>query len=127
METPEQLQTRVRAQFPEVSAKADQEFLRYWGDDAYAPEGAYSWFESLANALNAEMNGAVSYTVHAPLFACIGDVLAGCGKPVYECIDVAFVENLFWRVTVSKAAPYWHALPRPLQDLYIGFHNRPPL
>ncbi len=124
-QTAEQLQARIRAQFPEISAKADQEYLRYWGE--FGPDNAYSWFEGLANALNGEMNGAVSHTVHQPLLALIGDALPGCAKTVFECIDVGFVENLFWQVPVSKGASYWLALPRPLQDLYIRFHNRPPL
>lgn len=50
--------------FPSISAKADAEYIRQWGeftDDVYY---SYSWFEALANALNKEMcNGVPALTM----------------------------------------------------------------
>lgn len=47
----------VRLQFPDISLKADKEYVEYWGEaiEEIHSGAAYSWFESLANALNTEM------------------------------------------------------------------------
>lgn len=58
----------VKAKFPAISAKADREYIRQWGDfetDLYS----YSWFESLANALNIEMGKGVPPKVYQDLFS----------------------------------------------------------
>ncbi len=44
----------TRERFPELTAKADWEHIKYWGE--LDQEFAYSWFESLAKALNEEMS-----------------------------------------------------------------------
>lgn len=44
-----------------------------------------------------------------------------------ECIDVAFTENLFWKIAPDKAKPYWQQFPPLLQDLYVAFHGRTPV
>lgn len=48
------------------------------------------------------------------------------GKEIKNCIDVSFVENLFWQVSPRNAAPVWTILPKNLQQLYIDFHGRAP-
>ncbi len=42
----EELKAQVHGAFPLISEAADRRHEKYWGDDP--PEGAYSWFESLA-------------------------------------------------------------------------------
>ena len=123
MDTLAQLYKEVREKFPDITAKTDREHLRYWGD--FAPEDEYSWFHSLANALNSEMRRQVSYSVHEPLFLFLSDVLRGCSEEVFKCIDVSFVENLFWQVSPDKAEPYWLPMPARLKELYIVFHSKP--
>ena len=91
------------------------------------PDFAYSWFESLAKALNSEMLKGISLKTHEPVFNFINQALVGCSKEVRTCIDVAFVENLFWQVPSLKAELYWQELPQPLKELYVGFHHRTPL
>jgi hypothetical protein len=125
METAIELRDAVKGEFPEIAAQADIVHIKQW--DSLDPQFAYSWFESLAKALNAEMLSAVGYKTHASLFNFINTVLSACSKEVFTCIDVALVENLFWRVPSASAAPYWHGLPSPLKKLYIGFHGRTPL
>ena len=125
METAIDLWDTVKARFPEIAARADIEHIKQW--DSLDPQFAYSWFESLANALNAEMLSSVDYEAHASLFGFINAELSVASKEVFTCIDVALVENLFWRVPNASAAPYWQRLPNPLKELYIGFHGRTPL
>jgi hypothetical protein len=125
MEATLDLYNSVRTNFPDITAKADREHIRYWGE--LDPEFAYSWFQSLANALNAEMCKGTNHENHSKLFAFISGSLENCTKEIYTCIDVSFTENLFWQVPSEKAAPYWHALPEPLKELYLGFHRRAPL
>ena len=125
METVLDLYNAVRDRFPEITAKADREHIKYWGE--LDPEFAYSWFESLANALNEEMSIEADCRAHEELLAFISRTLQGCSKEMHTCIDVSFVENLFWRVPGFKAEPYWRVLPEPLKVLYLGFHSRAPL
>ena len=90
------------------------------------PSSAYSWFESLANALNEEMVKEVPASIHAPLLKYISGVFGTAGLKIRECIDVAFVENLFWQVPSNKCQPYWQQLPEDLRKLYRNFHQREP-
>jgi hypothetical protein len=125
MDTAIELRDAVKGDFPEIAAQADVVHIKQW--DSLDPQFAYSWFESLAKVLNAEMLSAVEYETHAPLFNFINSTLSSCGEEVFKCIDVALVENLFWRVPSAKAEPYWQGLPNPLKKLYTGFHGRTPL
>ncbi|MDD0844294.1 DUF7674 family protein [Pseudomonas sp. Gutcm_11s] len=124
METIAALCEVVRSAFPDIAAKADREYLAYWGEPF--PEYEYSWFQSLANALNAQMKKAVAPANHLPLFTLISDALGDCSAEVRNCIDVSFVENLFWQVPADRAEGYWQQLPAPLKQLYLGFHRRAP-
>lgn len=124
METVLDLYNAVRDRFPEITAKADREHIKYWGE--LDPEFAYSWFHSLANALNGEMSRETDCRAHEELMVFISGALQGCSKEIHTCIDVSFVENLFWQVPGIKAEPHWNALPEALQELYLGFHNRAP-
>ena len=120
----EKLKAQVHEKFPVIAAAADRRHEKYWGD--YPPEEAYSWFESLANALNDEMRDRALPAVHLPLMRHLEGAL-GSSEEVYRCIDVAFVENLFWQVGGERAAPYWELMPGRLKELYLGFHPRPPV
>ncbi|WP_028102260.1 DUF7674 family protein [Pseudoduganella violaceinigra] len=124
MKTVLDLYNAVRSKFPAIRKKADTIHVRQWGE--IDSEFAYSWFESLANALNAEMNRQVEFKVYEPLFVYFGHVLQNASEEVYRCIDVAFVENLFWQVSSAKCAAYWPQLPPAIRELYLGFHHREP-
>ena len=95
-----------------------------WGETG--PEFAYSWFHGLANALNREMNKGTEPAHYRELLGFINSVLRDCGEEVRNCIDVSFVENLFWQVPSARTESYWQLLPGPLKQLYLGFHSRPP-
>ncbi|WP_177326914.1 hypothetical protein [Pseudomonas sp. ML96] len=114
----------VRSAFPDIAAKADGKYFDDWGDPL--PQFEYSWFHSLANALNAQMNKGIAPSDHLPLFTLISDALEDCSAEVRNCIDVSFVENLFWQVPSDKAEGYWQQLPNPLKQLYLQFHRRAP-
>lgn len=117
----------IKKQYPAISAQADKEYARRWGDFMDAEYYSYSWFEALANALNGEMNRGVPVEEYRSLLSTISDKFEKGDEDIKKAIDVAFVENLFWRVTGSKAANYWAALPENLRRLYVEFHNRTPL
>ncbi|MBR2655165.1 MAG: hypothetical protein IKD58_01520 [Loktanella sp.] len=117
----------IKARYPVISAKADAEYQRLW-DDFEGEHYSYSWFEALANALNKEMNKKVSVTEHQELLAVIGSSFESGDEAIRQCIEVAFVENLFWQVTpLEFMTAYWSALPENLKELYIAFHGRGPL
>ena len=120
-----QLYLEVRQRFPGITEKADRRHLEDWHELDH--ENSYSWFQSLANALNAEMARDVEHKVHRDLFDFIAAALVGASEDAYRCIDVSFVENLFWQVPGRKSQPYWQKLPEPLRLLYLEFHGRAPL
>lgn len=124
VETVIDLFNAIRGEFPSIYEQADEFHVRLFGD--VDPEFAYSWFESLANALNAEMSREAEARIHAPLFNYVSSLFATASPSVRNCIDVAFVENLFWQIPHVKCAPYWRQLPSPLQRLYLDFHHREP-
>ena len=117
---------QTRALFPNLAELADKEYVRCWGNPSDTDPYSYSWFESVANALNKEMCRGLFRAENEEFFNYVSSVLLQCGDEVANCIDVALVENLFWRVSPEKAAPYWTILPPPLQKLYLGFHSQPP-
>jgi len=114
----------IRQAFPQITALADVIHVRQWGE--LDPEWAYSWFESLAYALNDEMRCAADYAKHQPLFEFVSRALLDADDDLRQCIDVALVENLFWQFPGAKCLPYWRQLPIPLRELYLAFHRRPP-
>nr|WP_316643356.1 hypothetical protein [uncultured Roseateles sp.] len=124
METVLELYDSVRAKFPGIRESADRVHARQWGEED--SEFAYIWFESLASAINLEMSREVDFAVREPLFLYISGAFPQASDPVRQCIDVAFVENLFWQVPSAKCAPYWEQLPPLLRRLYLDFHRREP-
>ena len=120
----QQLYRSVRDRFPEVATSADREHVSNWGE--LGPNDAYSWFHSLANELNRQMSRSVAFETHKPLFHFISQAALACDEEARICIDVSFVENLFWGVPKSKAEPYWRELPPGLKRLYLSFHHLPP-
>jgi hypothetical protein len=116
----------AREQFPALAEKADRLYFKYWHEQP-SEEGAYSWFESVANALNEEMRRDACLAECAGFFNFVARTLSAASDEVKQCIDVSFVENLFWRVPPAKATAYWKILPPPLKALYLGFHAQPPL
>ena len=125
MKTALDLQNVMRSRFPEISQKADLLHIERW--DSQDPIYAFSWFESLADSLNSEMVAGVPYAAYRQLFQFLSDAFPQGTDEVRGCIDVAFTENLFWRVEPSKTEPYWSPLPQALKDLYVAFHQRAPL
>lgn len=117
----------IKERYPVLAAKADTEFERLWGDFVDDEYYSYSWFEALANALNQEMKRGVGASECEELLSVISANFESGDDDVRQCIDVAFVENLFWQVSPDRSAAYWMALPENLKCLYIDFHSRSPL
>ncbi len=114
-----------RRRFSGVTELADAERVRIW--DEVLPEQSFVWFESLANVITAEMAKGRPVTPYLPVFEYFRGAFLNGDDKVKECIDVSFVENLFFQVSGEKAEPYWEALPEVLKDLYVKFHGGPPV
>jgi hypothetical protein len=125
MNTVRDFYLRVREGFPQICLAADRFHLKRWGDNLDVGF-EYAWFEALADAVNAEMRQEVPFAVNESLFQFIDDTYSHGSEPVQKCIDVAFVENLFWQVPSQKCEPYWKSLPKKLSQLYTEFHHRDP-
>lgn len=114
-----------RNEFPEVTQKADVEHIQLW--DEVNPDFAHAWFESLAGAINVEMTNDVPADRYLPIFEFLRKKYHIGNDVVSSCIDISFVENLFWRVSTRKAQPYWAALPNVFKELYVDFHTSTPV
>jgi len=113
----------TRERFPALVAETDRKHQATCGVDDIYP---YLWFEALANVLNATMRKGTGLDVAGKVFDDMRHRFATGGAEVRNCIDVAFVENLFDSVRPDDAQAYWARLPDLLKHLYLGFHARPP-
>jgi hypothetical protein len=125
MRTVLELYVATRERFPELALRADELHVRRW--DELNAELAHVWFESLAQTINADMTADLPFRDHEALFSCLTSAFESGSEEVKSCIDVSFVENLFWEVPPGKAEGYWLPLPQRLKDLYVAFHQRGPL
>ncbi len=117
----------IKEHYPDISGKADKLYDKYWNDLIEMEFSSYSWFESLANALNGEMKRGVSAQEYVSLFNEISREYTNGQDEVQQAIDVSFVENLYWQVREFEAKPFWDAMPKNLKEFYVGFHGRTPL
>jgi hypothetical protein len=122
-----QLYSEVQKDYPDICEIADQMYSDYWNSLVEVEFSEYSWFESLANALNSEMQKQVDPSKYLELLELIRHSFMMGDADVKQAIDVAFVENLFWKVPRNKVIPYWEVFPEKLKKLYIGFHGSDPL
>lgn len=113
-----------RSKFPDITEKADTEHIPLW--DEPTPECAFEWFESLAKAINREMAREAPVAVYRPVFEYFRSRYLMGDDEDKKCIDVSFVENLFWQIKSEKAGPYWQALPDLLKNLHVQFHGCAP-
>ena len=118
---------RVIEKFPDISKKADILYDDYWNRYIKMEFSAYSWFESLANAINSEMQKQTNADLYIDLFEFVRHSFMIGDEDIKKAVDVAFVENLFWRIPREKTEPYWEVFPEALKQLYINFHGGAPL
>lgn len=114
----------LSTKFPDIAKKASAIHVQAWG--SLEPKFLFSWFESLAKALNQEIIHEVDASRYADLFEYLQKQYLFGDAEVKKCIDASFIENLFWHVDTEKAESYWSLLPDVLKDLYINFHHRSP-
>ncbi len=117
----------IKAKYPDISLRADALYDAYWNDLIEMEFSSYSWFESLANAINDRMKKKCPAVEYMPILRAISEEFGQGNSEVDKAIDVAFVENLFWQVLPADAEPYWSVMPNNLKELYVGFHSKPPL
>ncbi|KQV94560.1 hypothetical protein [Rhizobacter sp. Root1221] len=115
----------VKEKFPALSVRADAFHKTRW-EDMLDIGAEYAWFEALADALNDEMRRGIPYQTHKALFEYIAGAYTAGSTAVKQCIDVSFVENLFWQIPSERCAPYWKAVPSAIKELYLDFHHREP-
>ena len=115
----------TRNKFPQFVQGADNEHIKYWGE--VNSEYAYSWFESLAKALNIEMAKMTEQEEIEKLYIHMEYWYKTADEEIKDCIDVSFVENLFWELPTNKIEAYWNILPQIFKELYVNFHQRKPL
>lgn len=125
MESIYDLYDEIRIAFPQSFEDVDRRHIEEWG--SLSAEYTYSWFKSLADACNADMNGRMPSERYSKVVTFMAKALLAASPEVHKCIDVSFVENLFWQVAPSKAESFWNELPESLKDLYVSFHRRTPL
>lgn len=113
-----------RRRFPEMAQAADTRHANIW--DSVDDETVHSWFESLADAINDQISAAEKDTDLHSVFSFFDKQLQSSNIEVKNCIDVSFVENLFWEVLPSAAANAWDAMPNSMQQMYLKFHGQPP-
>ena len=116
--------SEFRDKFPKLAQEVDAVHIQKWGE--VTPETSFVWFESLANAINKEMSNEVEADKYKEVFEYIRRSYITGASTTKECIDVSFIENLFWGVAPIKAKPYWQLLPEVLKELYVNFHNKQP-
>jgi hypothetical protein len=120
----EEMYEDFRNRYPELTKAADVRHMEIW--DSVEHEAAFLWFESLAGALNAQMGIPEQRAEFVTIFKYLDMKYRTGSKEIRNCIDVSFVENLFWEVVPKNAALVWATLPKNLQQLYIEFHGRSP-
>ena len=113
----------TRIKFPHDSKIADEVYIDLGfekEDEAY-----YIWFEAFSEVTNKNMKEQQTANVlkHFEFFM----YHSKHGTDVIKnCIDVSYVENLFWKVNPIISRYYWSLLQKPLQELYFGFHHGEP-
>ena len=121
----DQFCAEIKSKFPVISTKAEKLYRHFWrdiGSELYS----YTWFESLANAINGEMNKGVNPKEYENFFLVIANAFIHGDDDVKKAIDVAFVENLFFGVSSNASELYWNSLPEVIKNLYFNFHRRRP-
>ena len=118
-----QFYRETRDRFPGILAETDNVHLKTW---EVADEDAYMWFHSLADTLNENMRKGTRLDIAGSIFDYMRDCFMTGSGEVRNCIDVSFVENLFWQVSPARAHMYWTRMPELLKALYLGFHSEPP-
>lgn len=110
-----------RSKFPELARAVDTRHVKTW--DSVADDTAFCWFESLAGVINDQMEAERQGADLALVFSYFEQKLSESDEEVDNCIDVSFVENLFWRVKPKSAVNVWPKMPNSLQKLYLNFHG----
>ena len=85
----------------------------------------FLWVEALADVTNQLMCAGQSDKIRA-LFQDIAGIYQDASDPVRDCIDVSYVENLFFDCPAKICKRYWPQLPDSLQRLYLKFHATAP-
>ena len=84
------------------------------------------WFESFVEVTNILMKNTQTSDV-SEHFMFFLSYLDDASDLIRKCIDVSYVENLFWGVDQDSIKTYWALLPERMQVLYKNFHASSPI
>ena len=106
--------------FPLEAKKADKVYYDLGFEEE---DEAYNiWFESFAEVTNELMKDFKTEAVHHH-FSFFLLHLENGSDIIKKCIDVSYVENLFWGLDKEISDYYWALLPVEMQALYLDFHG----
>lgn len=89
-------------------------------DEAY-----FIWFECFADVTNTMMRRYNENDVKNHFSFFLFHFESGTNI-IKECVDVSYVENLFWELDKKTCKHFWPLLPKKMQVLYLKFHGRKP-
>jgi len=118
----EQMYRDFRGHFPDIAVATDtkhQESVFYDDDQDFQP----SWFETLAHELSDRMSVPDQREEIAAVFEYMDQRFRTGNDEIKNCIDVWFVENLFYSVPRQVSRLVWPMLPKNLQKLYMDVFN----
>lgn len=112
----------IRSGLPETANWADA-LLHERGWELEDVED-YLWVEALADVTNQSIHqrDERSFLGQVELVARQYD---GGSKPMRNCIDVAYVENLMWNLPDHDKKWAWSRLPENLKKLYVAMWGAP--
>ena len=107
-----------------LDAKQADKVYRELGFDK-EDKAYYIWFECFAEVTNMLMkeNDKDNVLKHFSFFT---SYLNNGTDVIKNCIDVSYIENLFWKVDKETSELFWPLLPKQMQELYIDFHGLKP-
>ena len=121
----EDLYIDFRSLYGAITSATDIKHEKMW--DSTEHEVKAVWFDSLANVINDRMGKTEHEEEISEIFNYLEMKYRTGSDEVKSCIDVCFVENLFWEVPRKRAGLAWANLPMNLKDLYLDFHSRKPV
>lgn len=116
----------VRESFPESSLRADRLMAKRGFEEDEIEEQYTMWLSAFADITGEEMVAESPSVVEAH-FEFFSRAYKSGSKEVRRLVDVDYVENLYWKIPKEVCALYWPTMPKNLQELYVGFHGKPPL
>ena len=116
--TPQAMYDAFRGQFSDLAVATDARTKDSCFEFDDGPAVQPLWFECLADELNDRMAAPEYRKQIVAVFMFMDACFRAGDADTQRCIDVCFVENLFWNVPRSVSRKIWPLLPPELRRLY---------